>query len=410
MQRPTIRRSHTYSYDAEGRVLQVDGGTTNIYVYNSRGMRAALAGAENLFDLNGNIVSVVTPGTATLAYNRYTVGGRLLATNSGNTTDFYHQDWLGGIRALSSLSGSLINSCTNLPFGDGTNNCGLWYFAGLMSDPWDTLNTSATRSQSPTSGRWLTPDPAGLAVMDPTNPQTWNRYAYVTNNPVSFTDPTGLGDPGGAPAGPWSSAPGGGSIGFYGGGFSCTVDGLACGGNGGLGFLGRNGTALLPSGLSVVTPIDGGGFAFPTVAADGSISYTFSFDATYKGVPLTNAGLAETLGLPTGSVLGWLMGPAPNNGGQPQKPLLTSVPTPPNPVLKYANCSAAARSQAEDAEFAGTVMNAGGSSAVGTGCLGTGPLAPECALTLFVIDVFNEGLLYGVKRYSIWDGEGKCLQ
>jgi hypothetical protein len=47
---------------------------------------------------------------------------------------------------------------------------------------------------------------------------------------------------------------------------------------------------------------------------------------------------------------------------------------------------------------------------VGTGCLGTGPLAPECALTLFVIDVFNEGLLYGVKRYSIRDGEGKCLQ
>ena len=117
--------------------------------------------------------------------------------------------------------------------------------------------------------------------------------------------------------------------------------------------MGRNGTALLPSGLSVVTPIDGGGFAFPTVAADGSISYTFSFDATYKGVPLTNAGLAETLGLPTRSVLGWLMGPAPNNGGQPQKPLLTGVPTPPNPVLKYANCSAAARSQAEDAEFAG---------------------------------------------------------
>lgn len=27
------------------------------------------------------------------------------------------------------------------------------------------------------------------------NPQTWNRYAYVTNNPVSYSDPLGL-DPG----------------------------------------------------------------------------------------------------------------------------------------------------------------------------------------------------------------------
>jgi RHS repeat-associated protein len=185
---------HGFSHAAKPQIRfrKVDGGTTNTYVYNSRGMRAGLAGGENLFDLNGNIVSVVTPGTATLAYNRYTVGGRLLAATISGTTDFYHQDWLGGIRAGSSLSGSLLDSCTNLPFGDGTNNCGLWYFAGLMSDPWDTLNTSATRSQSPTSGRWLTPDPATMAAMDLSNPQTWNRYAYVTNNPVSATDPSGL--------------------------------------------------------------------------------------------------------------------------------------------------------------------------------------------------------------------------
>ena len=28
-------------------------------------------------------------------------------------------------------------------------------------------------------GRWASPDPAGLGAVDPTNPQSWNRYAYV---------------------------------------------------------------------------------------------------------------------------------------------------------------------------------------------------------------------------------------
>jgi len=40
-------------------------------------------------------------------------------------------------------------------------------------------------------GRWLAPDPAGLAAVDLTNPQTWNRYAYVGNNPLSNMDPMG---------------------------------------------------------------------------------------------------------------------------------------------------------------------------------------------------------------------------
>jgi RHS repeat-associated protein len=42
------------------------------------------------------------------------------------------------------------------------------------------------------TGQWMSPDPAGLAAVDMSNPQTWNMYAYVNNNPVSFADPTGL--------------------------------------------------------------------------------------------------------------------------------------------------------------------------------------------------------------------------
>ncbi|MGE0407558.1 MAG: RHS repeat-associated core domain-containing protein [Candidatus Korobacteraceae bacterium] len=41
-------------------------------------------------------------------------------------------------------------------------------------------------------GRWLTPDPGGLAVVNPFNPQSWNRYSYANNNPLNAVDPLGL--------------------------------------------------------------------------------------------------------------------------------------------------------------------------------------------------------------------------
>ena len=69
-----------------------------------------------------------------------------------------------------------------------------WNFASLPY--WDVntntnTNTSLTlfRQYSMNLGRWMTPDPLGGDV---TNPQSLNRYAYVTNNPTTYSDPLGL--------------------------------------------------------------------------------------------------------------------------------------------------------------------------------------------------------------------------
>jgi RHS repeat-associated protein len=53
-------------------------------------------------------------------------------------------------------------------------------------------NDTWYREYNTTQGRWIKPDPAGLQAVDPTNPQTWNRYVYALNNPLSNIDPTGL--------------------------------------------------------------------------------------------------------------------------------------------------------------------------------------------------------------------------
>ena len=92
-----------------------------------------------------------------------------------------------------------------------------------------------------------------LVAMDITNPQSWNRYAYVKNNPLGRVDPSGLNDM------PWFGAPwygpgmyAGGGFGpmgapFYGGGFACTLDGLPCATTTGLNFgLGGNGFSYCP--------------------------------------------------------------------------------------------------------------------------------------------------------------------
>jgi RHS repeat-associated protein len=87
-------------------------------------------------------------------------------------------------------------SCANLAFGDG-NTCSAdttshIHFTGQYQDDSSGLDNLKARYYSPMLGRFMTPDPAGLAAVNPNDPQTWNQYAYVGNSPLGATDPSGL--------------------------------------------------------------------------------------------------------------------------------------------------------------------------------------------------------------------------
>ena len=62
-------------------------------------------------------------------------------------------------------------------------------FTGKERDAESGLDNFPARYLTSSMGRWMSPDPLGGIRADP---QTLNKYAYVRNNPVTLTDPTGL--------------------------------------------------------------------------------------------------------------------------------------------------------------------------------------------------------------------------
>ncbi len=198
---------HTYFYDGENRLIQVDGtkGTcstaTACYIYDAEGRRAGKTlGASTvyyLFDLNQKEVAEVSSAGV---WNRGEVyaGNRHLVTYSGGAdgvTYFTAADWLGTERMRTGLT-SIIETCTSLPFGDSQTCSGSetspLHFTGQHFDSESSLTRMLFRQHSMTEGRWTSMDPAGKSATDPSNPESWNLYAYVMNNPLRLVDPTGL--------------------------------------------------------------------------------------------------------------------------------------------------------------------------------------------------------------------------
>lgn len=64
-------------------------------------------------------------------------------------------------------------------------------FTGKERDAETGLDHFGARYLSSAQGRFTSPDPL-MNSGRPNIPQSWNRYSYVLNNPLRFTDPTGL--------------------------------------------------------------------------------------------------------------------------------------------------------------------------------------------------------------------------
>src|SRR5260370_27143001 len=129
-------------------------------------------------------------------------GGVTAVYNSSGLQYYRHPDWLGSSRLATTTSRTKYYDVAYAPFGEpyagsGTKDLS---FTGQNQDTESGnvpggaggLYDFLYREQSHVQGRWLSPDPSGLAAAHPADPQSWNRYAYVGNRPVSATDVLGL--------------------------------------------------------------------------------------------------------------------------------------------------------------------------------------------------------------------------
>jgi len=201
--------TNTYYWDAESHLIKVtNGGGTAISTntYNALGQRVRDVTPTSITDeaygADGELLWRYTGNPSDPNQRAFVPfeGGILAEYYSGGTI-FDHPDQLGSGATASDYTGNNFQERLYKPFGEfwtGANlaNLGMHQtFAKLPDyDPETDQYNTENRHYSP-SGRWMSPDPGGVKMVHLDDPQTWNMYAYVRNNPTTLTDPTGLADP-----------------------------------------------------------------------------------------------------------------------------------------------------------------------------------------------------------------------
>jgi RHS repeat-associated protein len=156
----------------------------------------------------GVLAEVSAPGTATQKWTEYLsvgnakVGMRVIQTASATlSTRYFHTDHLGSVSVITDENGNVVERLSYDAWGKRR-------FANGSDDPSGSITSQSTRGftgeeelsvsglvhlngrvYDPLLARFTSADPT---VTNPLDPQGWNRYSYVGNDPLAFTDPTGF--------------------------------------------------------------------------------------------------------------------------------------------------------------------------------------------------------------------------
>lgn len=222
----------SFSYDANGNQLTGNGRTVTYTSYNLPSqIQKGSASDSFLYGTEHQRIKQTSSATGTTYYvNPDNAGGLMFekevktsgvtenhhylsangqtfaeyVTRSDGTKqmNYWHQDKLGSLAAVTDATGAVVERLSYEPFGKRR-------FSNGSSDPANTLTGQTTergytgdehldevglihmngRVYDPQIGRFLEADPN---VPNALWLQDYNRYSYTTNNPFTFTDPTGF--------------------------------------------------------------------------------------------------------------------------------------------------------------------------------------------------------------------------
>ncbi|MFB7894826.1 polymorphic toxin-type HINT domain-containing protein [Streptomyces xiamenensis] len=185
------------TWSAEGgleKVEEADGAVTD-YLYDADGQRLIGRTPTETTLYLGHTEVTVAKGSATARGTRYVDagGGHMVIFEDNGDISFSLADHHGTGRVSVDGYTMEVNHRRTLPFG-GDRGAAPAYWPGTRGFVGGTADTSTglthlgAREYDPNLGRFISLDP----VMDLTDPQQIHGYTYGNNNPLAFSDPTGL--------------------------------------------------------------------------------------------------------------------------------------------------------------------------------------------------------------------------